>query len=129
MANHKGSEGTVKIGSNAISELKSYNISEEAETIEDTTMGDSSRTYQVGLKTFSGSCEAFWDETDTSGQGALTNGATGTINIYPEGADTGDTYYTGAIIVTGVERSAELDGMVELTISFTGNGALTSATA
>ena len=74
MANHKGSEGTVKIGSNAISELKSYNISEEAETIEDTTMGDSSRTYQVGLKTFSGSCEAFWDETDSSGQGALTNG-------------------------------------------------------
>ena len=128
MATHKGSEGTIKVGSNAVAELRSYVLEESTETIEDTVLSDTSRTFQVGLKSFSGSCDVFWDETDTSGQGALTNGASATLNVYPEGADTGDTFYSGAIIVTGVERSAATDGMVEATISFTGTGALTAST-
>lgn len=128
MANHKGSEGVVKVGANTVAEIKSWSLSEATDTIEDSVMGDSSRTYQVGLKTFSGSMDAFWDETDTTGQGALTNGASVTLNLYPEGADTGDTYYSGTAIVTGVERSAAFDGMVEASISFQGTGALTSTT-
>jgi len=48
--------------------------------------------------------------------------------LYPEGDTTGDTYYTGTALVTGVSRSASFDGMVEATISVQGTGALTSAT-
>ena len=44
------------------------------------------------------------------GQGALTIGAAVELNIYPEGADTGDKYYQGNVIVTGVSRSASFDG-------------------
>ena len=43
MANHTGSEGTIKVGANAVAELRSYSISEEAETIETTAMGFSNR--------------------------------------------------------------------------------------
>ena len=128
MATHKGSEGTVKVGSNAVAEIKSYSIEESADTLEDTSMGDSARTYKPSLSNFSGSLDVFWDETDTNGQGALSIGSEVTLNVYPEGDTTGDTYYTGSAIVTGVSRSASFDGMVEASLSVQGTGDLTTTT-
>ena len=128
MATHKGSEGTVKVGSNAIAEIRSYNIDESADTLEDTSMGDSARTYKPSLTSFSGSIDVFWDETDTSGQGALDIGSEVTLNFYPEGDTAGDTYYSGSAIVTGVSRSAAFDGLIEASISVQGTGALTETT-
>ena len=128
MATHKGSEGTVKVGSNAVAEIRSYSIEESADTLEDTSMGDSARTYKPSLTSFSGSLDVFWDELDTSGQGALSIGSEVTLNVFPEGDATGDTYYTGSAIVTGVSRTASFDGLVEASISVQGNGALTEST-
>ena len=128
MATHKGSEGTVKVGSNQIAEIRSYSIEESADTLEDTSMGDSARTYKSSLTNFSGSLDVFWDETDVDGQGALSIGSEVTLNVYPEGDTAGDTYYTGSAIVTGVSRSASFDGLVEASISVQGNGALTPTT-
>jgi len=128
MATHKGSEGTVKVGANAVAEIKSYSIEESADTLEDTSMGDSARTYKSSLTNFSGSLDVFWDETDVDGQGALSIGSEVTLNVYPEGDTAGDTYYTGSAIVTGVSRSASFDGLVEASISVQGNGALTPTT-
>jgi len=91
MATHTGSEGTVKVGSDAIAEIRSYSLEETADTLEDTSMGDSARTYKSSLKTFTGTVDGFWDETDTAGQGALTNGAAITLAVYPEGDASGDT--------------------------------------
>jgi predicted secreted protein len=128
MATHKGSEGTVKVGSNAVAEIRSYSIEESADTLEDTSMGDSARTYKPSLTNFSGSLDVFWDETDASGQGALSIGSEVTLNFYPEGDTSGDTYYSGSAIVTGVSRTASFDGLVEASISVQGNGALTEST-
>ena len=128
MATHTGSEGTVKVGANAIAEIRSYSLEETADTLEDTSMGDSARTYKSSLKTFTGTVDVFWDETDTTGQGALTNGAEVTLAVYPEGDASGDTYYTGSAIVTGVSRTASFDGMVEASISVQGTGDLTATT-
>ena len=128
MATHKGSEGIVKVGSNSVAEIRSYSIEESADTLEDTSMGDSARSYKPSLTSFSGSLDVFWDETDTSGQGALSIGSEVTLNIYPEGDTTGDTYYGGSAIVTGVSRSGSYDGLVEASISVQGNGALTEST-
>ena len=128
MAIHKGSEGTVKVGSNDILEIRSYSIEETADTLEDTTMGDSARTYLPSLTSWSGSVDVFWNETDTTGQGALTIGAVAVVNFYLEGDTSGDTYYTGSAIVTGISRSASFDGLVEASISIQGTGALTSTT-
>ena len=128
MATHAGSEGTVKVGSNAIAEIRSFSIEETADTIEDTTMGDGARTYKPSLTSFSGSVDVFWDETDSTGQGALTIGAEVTLNLYPEGSTTGDTYLSGSAIVTSRSISSSFDGMVEMSISVQGNGALTTNT-
>ena len=128
MSSHKGSEGIVKVGSNAVAEIRSYSIEESADTLEDTSMGDSAKTYKASLTSFSGSLDVFWDETDTSGQGALSIGSEVTLNVYPEGDTAGDTYYTGSAIVTGVSRTGAFDGLVEASISVQGNGALTETT-
>ena len=129
MSNHKGSEGTVHVGASAIAEIRSFSISENSETVEDTTMGDSARTYKPSLKTFSGSVDVYWDETDTQGQVALSVGSEVTIKFYPEGATTGDTYMYGSAIVTGKTVNASFDGMVEASITIQGTGALTTGTA
>jgi len=128
MATHKGSEGVIKVGTNTVAEVRSYSIDESADVLEDTSMGDSAKTYLASLTSFSGSLDVFWDETDTSGQGALTVGSSVTLNVYPEGADSGDTYYSGTALVTGVSRSGSFDGMVEASISVQGSGALTQST-
>lgn len=128
MATHTGSEGTVKVGANAVAEIRSFSLEESGETIETTSMGDAARTYVAGLKTFTGTIECFWDETDTTGQGALTVGSEITINVYPEGDTSGDTYYTGTAIVTGASLSSSFDGMVERSFSIQGSGALTTST-
>ena len=128
MATHAGSEGTVRVGANAVDEIRSYSIEETADTLEDTSMGDAARTYLPSLTTFTGSLDVLWDETNTTGQGALTIGATVTLNLYPEGASSGDIYYTGSAIVTGRTISASYDGLVEMSISVQGTGALTQTT-
>ena len=69
-----------------------------------------------------------WDETDTAGQGALTAGAEVTLNLYPEGDTSGDTYLTGSAFVTGRSINSTYDGLVEMSISVQGNGALSQET-
>ena len=127
MATHTGSEGTVKIGSDILAEIRSYTIESTGETIEDSTMGDSARTYKAGLTTFTASFEVYFDETDTA-QNAVDAGASITFSVYPEGDTAGDTYYTGSGIVTGRSITASFDGMVEMSLSVQGSGALTETT-
>jgi hypothetical protein len=127
MATHTGSEGTIKIGSDTLAEIRSYTLESTGEVIEDTSMGDSARSYKAGLTTFTGSLEVFFDETDTA-QGNLDAGSSVTLEVYPEGATAGDTYYTGTAIVTGRTVTASFDGMVEMSISVQGSGGLTETT-
>lgn len=125
MATHTGSEGVLKVGSNTIGEVRSFTINETGETIEDTSMGDTARSYKAGLKDASASLEVFFDGDEiygATGQGELDIGSSVTLNLYPEGADTGDTYYTGTAIVTGKTINSSFDGMVEASfeVQFTG---------
>jgi len=128
MPNHKGSEGVAKVGTSTISEIRDWSLSESAETIDDTVLGDTARTKKAGLTDASGSLTAFWDESDTSGQGAMTVGSEISLNLYPEGATSGDTYATLTAIITEKGISTSLDGMVETSVSFEANGAVTWGT-
>tara|TARA_Y100000296_G_C4948516_1_gene145052 strand:+ start:35 stop:424 length:390 start_codon:yes stop_codon:yes gene_type:complete len=128
MAVHKGSEGAVKIEANTVAEVRDWSLEETAETIDSTEMSDSAKTFEVGTTSWSGSLNAWWDETDTSGQGAMTAGASVTLNLYPEGATSGDTYGSGTAIISSISKSAGIDGLVEASFSFQGSGALTWAT-
>jgi hypothetical protein len=128
MATHTGSQGTVKVGSNAIAELKSWTLDQSQDTVETTKLGDTVKTFSATQSSSSGTMDCFWDETDSSGQGAMTIGATVTLNLYPEGAESGDTYYSGSAIINSVGVAQAHDGIVERTFGFQVSGAVTIAT-
>ena len=125
MANHTGSEGVVKVGANTIAEVTAWTIDESAATIDDSTLDDTVTTMKTGRSSWTGGIECFWDETDTSGQEALTVGAEITLNLYPEGDTTGDQYATGSVLITGISMGGAIDGIVTRSFSYQGSGALT----
>jgi len=125
---HTGSEGTIKVGSDTVGELRSYSLETTGDTIETSNMGTVARTYKAGLTAWSGTASLFWDELD-AGQTALAVGSVITLNVYPEGSTVGDKYFTGSAIVTAKSVSASFDGLVESSISFQGTGALSFSTA
>ena len=128
MATFSGSDGVILVGTNQVAEIRSYSIDETMDTLEDTARGDTTRTFKASLKQFSGSADVLFDDTDTSGQGALTVGSSVTINVQMEGNTTGDHKLSGTALVTGRTISASYDGLVEASISFQGSGALTEGT-
>ena len=128
MATHTGSAGVVKLGTNTVAEVRSFTLDTTAELLEDTTLADTSKTFQVGKKGATASVECFWDETDTNGQIALAEGGSVTLNLYPEGADSGDYYYSGTFLVTANSVSVPTDGIIEATFSATLTGNLSRST-
>ena len=128
MANHTGVSGVVKVGSNVVAELRSFTIDTTAELIEDTTLTDTSRSYQFGKKGATVSAECWWDETDTNGQIAIIEGSQVTLNLYPEGADAGDYYFSGTWLIGSNSISIPTDGIIEASFNATLTGALTRGT-
>ena len=128
MATLTGNNGTVKVGSAAIAEIRSFSVDETMDTIESTSMGDTYRTFETSLKSWSGSVDIFFDDTDTTGQGALTVGSEVTVNFQVEGDTTGDHLLSGEAIVTGRTINSSFDGLVEASLSLQGDGALTEGT-
>jgi hypothetical protein len=127
MATFSGSGGTVLVGSDAIGEIKSYTVDETMDTLEDTSMGDTNRTYKASLKAFSGSCDVMFDDTDTAQQ-AMTVGSEVTMSFQMEGNTNGDHKLSGTVLITGRSITASFDGLVEASLSFQGTGALTEGT-
>ena len=128
MATKLGREGLIKLSSTTIGELRNYALTHSSDTVEDSVIGDTYRTRLASMKSFSVSGDLYWDETD-AGQLLITIGSSVTLNLYPEGATTGDVYYSGAAIVTQFNVSAAFDGIIEGSIAFEGNGALSTLTA
>ena len=128
MATHVGTAGVVKVGSNAVAEVTGFTIDESADVVEDTSLTDSSKSYKALRSDATATVECHWDETDSTGQGALTVGSEVTLNLYPEGADASDTYYTGTAIVTGVSQNVSLDGVISRTINVQFSGGVSTTT-
>jgi len=132
MASATGNSGIVKLvtdgGSLAtVAEVRSFNIDETADTIESTSMGETSRTYLAGQKTATVSLECYWDSTD-SAQDDLDVSSKIDFEIYPNGVGTGKKY-VGEGFVTDKSISVSFDGMVEASFSIQVTGAVTEASA
>lgn len=129
MPNHKGSEGTLTVDGNVVAELTSFNLNVTTAIVPDTELGDTWETNKAGRSSWDGTANAWWDETDTTGQGAMTEGAEVSAVFLFEGNDTGDTSYTGSAIVSGISRdSGDGNSIVTASFTLTGNGALTAGT-
>ncbi len=117
MATITGSSGIIKAvtfgGAVAnIGEVQSYAFNSSADSIEDTSMGDSARTYKAGLKNHTLSVEARFDSSD-SAQEDLAAGEHINFEVNPEGVGSGTPSYTGEGVVTVSSFTATFDGMVD----------------
>lgn len=136
MARYEGSAGSVKIKSGsdaltAVASVRSWSMDITRDTVEDTSMGSSGvRTYKKGLQSYSGSMDIVYDDSeDTIVSTALDPATDDTVSVelFPDGSVTA-TKFAGDVIVTSYSVTASYDGITEASVSFTGTGALTTAT-
>jgi len=127
MATFSGSAGVVKAGGNAIGEIRSFTVDQTGDTVEDTAMGDSTRSFKATLNTFTASIDALFDDTDTA-QTAMTIGSSLAFLFQPEGSGSGAFQLSGTGIVTGISQTQSFDGLVERSFTVQGTGALTIGT-
>ncbi len=124
MATFKGNDGVVLIGTDVMAEVISFSVDETADTIEDTVMGDTSKTYKASFTDFTATVETYFDDTDTAQQ-AVTAGDTVTLNLQMEGNTSSDHKLTGSAIVTSRSIGVTSDGINTATYSLQGTGGLT----
>lgn len=132
MATTKGSSGVVKLAVSggsvaAMGEVRSFTLDETADTIEDSVMGDTARTYLSSLTTATLSMDVYWDDADTV-QLVMDSGADVDFELSPTGTGTGEKYYSGGGIVTSKSLTASFDGMVEGSFALQVSGAITEST-
>ncbi len=126
MATHCGKDGTVKIGTNVIAEVRDFTIEVTADTADDTSQSNTLgwKTFKHTWKSWTASINCFYDPSDADGQNVLVEGASVAVNLYPEGDASGDSEFSGNAIVTSITRNNPLDGIVEAAFSLQGNGPL-----
>ena len=130
MGTHIGNEGQVKIGANLVAEVTGFQITETATVADDSTLGDEWDTHIPGSKSWTAQIDCWWDETDSTGQSALTVGAAiSALNLYCEGSTTGDTYFSGNGTVTQITRQIARNQTQSASFQVQGNGALSKSTA
>lgn len=127
MATHHGKEGVVTVGGTAIGNVTGYTIDTTHDTVEDTSLEDSNKSYLVGRGTFTASIDMNYDETDAQ-QASLTTGSSLSFVFLPEGNSSGDESLSGTGIVTGMSIGLTLDGVTTRTVSLQGTGGLTVGT-
>ena len=133
MATTKGSSGVVKLAVSggsvaAMGEVRSFTLDETADTIEDSVMGDTARTYLSSLTSATLSMDVYCDDADAV-QLVMDSGADLDWELYPTGTGTGEKYYSGGGILTSKSLTASFDGMVEGSFALQVSGAVTEATA
>ena len=126
MSTHKGNDGVVRIGANAIAEITGFTVTETAGTVEDTAMGDTARTYiSDDLPTWTASINAHYYPGDTNGQALIVAGASLELEFHSEGTGAGKAKLSGTGIVTQVQMGEVGNGVVvPFTAQFQGTGAL-----
>lgn len=127
MATHHGKEAVVTVGGTAVDDVTGFTLDTTHDTVEDTQLSDTSKTYLVGRGSFTGSIDMNYNEESTE-QGLLVSGASLSFVFLPEGNTTGDESFSGTGIVTGMSINTPLDGVITRTVSFQGTGALTIGT-
>lgn len=130
MAVYRGCFGKVLVGGtpSVVAEVRNYTLNENAEVLDASSIGDCTKSKNVGAVEWDGTVNCWWDDTDTNGQVAMTVGTSIAIEVGPEGNTTGDFKYSGTGIIQSVEVLGGVDGLVERNISFVGTGSLTKGT-
>ena len=128
MATIKGVNGALKAITTggtlaAIGQLKGWSVEESVDTVEDTVMGDTTKTFAPTLKSWTATVELNYDPASAVHQDLII-GETVDVEFYPNGTGN-STKFAGTGIVTSASRSGALADMVGSSVSLQGTGALT----
>lgn len=105
-----------------VAKLRNWSYSTSVEEIDTTAAGQEWTSVEGGHKSWEGEAEIV--DVDVFYLDYLGDKAT--IKFYAAEGDT--TYEEGVALITGVEKSAPYDDLIEQSISFIGDGALTKKT-
>jgi len=131
MATIYGNNGEIKISSTAVGEVKSWSLTISRDTIEDTSMGDDSKSFVYGKASASGTIEVHFDD-DDSAQGtlrdAVLNGTSVALDLFTNASATSGTdYYSLTALITSQDVSVEMDSIESRTYNFSATGAVTKS--
>lgn len=121
----KGNAGNIKLGTNAVAEMKDWTLEVSQEFVDVTAFGDTMRAQMPSFASWSGTASGSYDITDTNGQLALqtawlAGSEVTTARFYVDSSK----YYTGNCYVSA-SISAAVDNVVQVSYTFTSSGALT----
>ena len=134
MAYATGSDAVIKIGSDTLTQCSAFSIDKTVDNAETSAIGTTSKTFVNTLDSWTGSLELFYDESDTATAAILTaavgNSAAVSVSFYYEGTAAGvDKYLTGNGLISGISWTGEANGVFTASVTITGTGTLTEATA
>lgn len=129
----QGYLGSVTAGASSVGTAKSWSIDLSADNTDTTTFADAGwKTNVQTLKGWSGSITCVFDAGGDAGEAlliaSLTAGTEVALVLLTGGTGSGAAEsYSGNAHVTGIPVASEVSGIMEVTFSFTGTGALTLA--
>ena len=134
MAYATGSDAVIKIGSDTLTQCSAFSIDKTIDNAETSAIGTTSKTFVNTLDSFTASLEIFYDESDQATAAILAaavgNSAAVSVSFYYEGTAAGvDKYLTGNGLISGISWNGEANGVFTASVSITGTGTLTEATA
>ena len=120
-----GKSGALSIGVANVAQLVSWTITQSADTVEASYMGQDWKCVKPGMFSWEGSAEAVFDTDATY----PTIGAEVAIIAYESGAGGGTlvSTYSSDAIITSIETAAGVEDMITVSLSFVGDGELTTA--
>ena len=127
---YKGCNGQVKTGValDSIVELIGFSVDESAEALDASVIGsDCSKRVVKGQTSWTGSIDAYYDPAAV-GTNNLSVGSDVLLTLYPAGDTPGLQELAGQALITSVGTPVEIEGMIQQSFSYEGNGALSKTT-
>ena len=138
MACYTGTTGALEFGTLsselAVAQVQNWTITHTQETLDNTVMGNTYRSFCAGLRTWEGSAEVVWtaDEDDNSSfdevfqiADSATRNTGHLIAYWDNTAGNSELKLSGNIIITSIEYENTVGELNMATVNFTGTGALT----
>lgn len=129
MAVGHGLAGVLKISTNTVGQVQNIKVGTKIELASKAVMGDTWETFLAGLSTGQLTADCLLDPADTTGQEAMTLGASATLNAYPQGTATGKKYLIVPIIIESIDVDIPMNGAVKRSFSARVNAAVSWGTA
>lgn len=134
MATYTGHSGVVSVGGNAVAEVKDYSLEITANTVDATTLNNTADAgwtrSKVVNRSWSVSINCFFDDASSNGQIEMQNEmmqaatdmlANNGVTISCAG---GGQTFSGDVLITSISETVSGDGLIEVSFTATGLGAL-----